>query len=274
MEGSILYNIIASLLFLAAGVAPMLFPRKQVAACVFWGAIISAAILAIYGNWDLIMNPKPQRLITLGLLGVWFFATLAIGGMVWQYFSPPAPMTIDGLDSLGGVPSAPAQAPLAHKKNGLTERHQNEVLSAIETYRGWLNGPILDSYQAGDKLFVEGAGGLKEMKSALEVYGKRLSALGADAEQLGRNLEVTPEVVSLGPWYYGDLQGAVQNLIKEIERLLAVFDGNNNMIYLQNNLISDRFRQSLRNYSQWTTDQKAKLQELKSEYEAYEVEGQ
>ena len=180
-------------------------------------------------------------------------------------------MTIDGLDSLGGpAPTTSTEQTFPRKKAGLTAKHQTEVLEVADKFRAWLNGPVLELYQTGDALFPDHSPGLKELKATLDTYQRSIVEMGKTSESMQREMEYAPEVLGLSNWYYGDLYGVTSDLMNEIDRLLSVFDGNNSITLIQNNLVAYRFRQSVSSFRVWINEHKAKLLALRNQYQAYE----
>lgn len=72
-----------------------------------------AAIMAVICVWLVVAEIRetirerrgklePWHLVTIGLAGVWLFATIALGGLIWRYYNPTDTLKIE-------VTSAPAK---------------------------------------------------------------------------------------------------------------------------------------------------------------------
>jgi len=270
-QTTVLLSVLAISFPCVAGIAEMRWPKSTFAGILFLisslvtlGCLIGLAYL----NWPKnIASIPPMLIIVTGL-------ALAAVGVILQLRQVPgnpngAPMTIDGLDSLGGIPTSPAVEPLPRTKAGLTARHQSDVLYAIEKFRAWLNGPVLEVYKTGDGIFMEQSNGLKDFKSTLANYRKTVVEMGKTSETMQREYEYAPEVLGLSNWYFADAYQTTSDLMNEIDRVLSKYDDNKE--HLQNNLLYDRFRRTSDKFRLWIIENKEKLMTLKKEYEAYEV---
>lgn len=215
------------------------------------------------------LKMEPSTLIFAGFCVVAIGLVAIAGGIVLQR-QKDAPI-LDAAGQYFEVPekTTPAETSLSRKKAGLTARHQSEVLDAIEKFRAWLNGPVLEVYKKGDGIFLEQSKGLKDFKSTLHAYRQELVEMGKTAEKMQREYEYAPEVLGLGNWYYSQMYQATNDLMNEIDRVLTKYDDNKE--HLENNLFNDRFRRTTSDFRLWIIENKEKLMTLKREYEAYDV---